>query len=444
MSVSRGLKMKTEESTALAIRQTGALAIIGTQLRLKKKILDAHRLATLVDEFHVPQDGSLFDAVERVRPGGIIQIATGEFRIDKAIHITKPLSIVGEGKEHTFLVSNLSEYCLNVLHDGYFEFKKISIRSDDALHGGMIAVNCGELLIEQNVFFGTYDNETLFEENENRNPVESCALSIDGKTLGNIRGNSFIQNIDGLNLKGASWANITDNFFANNKRHGIGYMGSATGIAAGNTCRGNTFDGIRVTDEAYPKLLKNMCENNESAGISYVGSAAGIAEGNICRGNNNSGILLCEESSPKLLGNICEDNRVIGIGYMGNSSGSAESNTCTGNIHVGIAVKDKSSPDLMRNVCDENEQAGITFLGSASGTAQGNYCRGNNMLGILVGDNASPTLKSNICENSAQFGIVYTGSATGIAERNCCRKNMLGGVIVLQEANPKLINNLEH
>lgn len=70
--------MKNDESSALVVRQSGALAIIGTQLRLKKKILDAHRLATTPDEFHVPRDGSLYDAVERIRPGGTIRIAAGE------------------------------------------------------------------------------------------------------------------------------------------------------------------------------------------------------------------------------------------------------------------------------------------------------------------------------------------------------------------------------
>jgi len=376
--------MKTEESTALVPRQTGALAIIGTQLRLKKKILDTHRLATTFDEFHVPRDGSLYDAVERVKPGGTIRIAAGEYRIDRVIHINKPLSIIGEGKEQSVLVSSLGEHYLKVKHDGYFAISHITFKSQD-LFAGMVYVACGEIQIEHNDFVGGYKvkcnkgRKNAIPPQEPKAPQHyddiGGALIVKGGTKGNISNNVFSQNHDGLRLEGES--KLT---------------------AIGNIARNNRNNGIQILDSAAANIHRNTCENNGCDGIFFGGESVGIAEGNVCRKNKRIGITICGNASPTLLQNTCESNDHHGIHYQNDATGTAEGNVCRKNKDVGITIFGNASPTLLQNTCESNDQQGIYYQGNANGTAEGNVCRVNGQGGIAVLQSANPNLINNIEE----------------------------------------------
>lgn len=65
--------MAIDESKTLVPQQTGALAIIGKQLRLKKKILSAREIVATVEEFHVDAAG--------VQPNGFFNCADLEIKI---------------------------------------------------------------------------------------------------------------------------------------------------------------------------------------------------------------------------------------------------------------------------------------------------------------------------------------------------------------------------
>lgn len=391
-------------------------------------------------EFHVPWDGSIYDAVKKIESGGTIKIASGEYRIDRMIHITKPLSIIGEGKESTVLVSGISGHYLTVCHDGYFELKNVTLKSENHSSREILAVSCGELLIEQNVFLGIGDEEIQFNGNDKRNWGDNFAISVDNKTYGTIKENLFTQNICGLVLKGASEVNVINNSFEFIDCDGVYYLGTASGTAEGNIFKKNGSSGITVNENASPKLLCNVCEENMENGISYSGSATGIAENNTCKGNKNSGIRAEMNASPRILSNICEDN-LNGIDYWGYASGTIENNICNGNKEFGIVICQSASPNLLRNNCENNESSGISYLGAATGTVQENTCRGNKSLGIRVCHSADPYILNNTCEDNEHIGIFYYGSATGTAEKNVCKKNGYYGIEVTGNAFPSLISN---
>lgn len=438
--------MKTDEGKALVPQQTGALAIIGKQIQLTNKILNAHRLAIVAEEFHVPRDGSLYDAVERVRPGGTIRIAAGEYRIDRVIHINKPLSIIGDGREKAVLVSDLEEHYLNIEHDGYFALKQVMLKSECRFYGGMLAVDCRDVSIEQCDFIGINDfidsEELDFEMASKRYVEKGNAVKIKGKTSGNLLCNRIANNLYGIRLQGTTTIRITKNTIENNFYDGISYTDSATGTAEGNICSRNGTSGICVSSfialrDEFPILLNNTCEENMT-GIKINTSATGIAEGNVCRGNKSYGIST-SNGAINLLNNICENNK-CGIGFVGSGrcdaetneiwffgevAGTAEGNICSGNIETGICVSHNASPSILRNTCEENKW-GIAFVDFATGTVEENTCRRNTETGICVSSRvASLNLLRNMCEKNKN-GIVHSGQGT--IEGNICRENIKYGI----------------
>lgn len=424
--------MKTEDIvTSLVPQQHRTLTIIGKQLRFNKKIQAAWGVAVTADEFHVPRDGSLYDAVERVRPGGTIRIAAGEYRIDRVIHINKPLSIIGEGKELTVLVSSLEEHYVKVQHDGYFAVSHITLKSEDQF-AEMLDVSCLKVGVNDCDFIGdfVYETETFTGAIPNKYSglniyhTSNGALSVRGETSGCINGCVFSRSINGLRLHEKTTVSVIDNIACDNR-----------------------ISGIMLADHSAPTLKGNLCERNGhcyrywyssgdcaekefayfGSGISITGNASGEVTENILRANfNRFNILLCDAAAPYLFRNCCEGG---GLVYCDATTGTAEENDCNY-----IRVSGNASPHLLRNRVSE-----IRYGFNATGTAEENVCNGNSCCGIFVSKNASPRLLRNLCEGKT-YGIQYFDNATGTAEENVCRKNKYG-ISLGENATPLLLNN---
>ena len=74
------------DSKALVPYQRGIVASVGRQLAITEKLLPTGWfLQHGFDVFCVPRDGSIEDAVEKVRPGGTIRIAKGQYVVEQGI-----------------------------------------------------------------------------------------------------------------------------------------------------------------------------------------------------------------------------------------------------------------------------------------------------------------------------------------------------------------------
>lgn len=294
--------------------------------------------------------------------------------------------------------------------------KNLTLKSDDLLNSGILTVVCCDLLIEMSAFIGICKGEI-----DSDNLAKYCAIAVDGKTSGSIRRNKFANNIIGIALKGESEITIISNIFESNALYGIFYIGSATGIAEENLCRGNEFVGILVGENAAPKLLRNSCEENTSVGIGYTGSASGTAEGNNCN-ENRIGIVVDKKSSPVLLHNICENNRVSGIcyGVLFSIFNSAESNIDT--------------TEKFCQLLDSGKALSLSYQ-TPSGTAEENICKKNGYSGIIVGRNANPSLLRNSLEGNNKFGIYYQEKITGVTEGNVYQDNGSQEIVIADREN---------
>ncbi len=121
----------TDKDKSLVPIQRDLVASLDRQLTLTEKLLTTTRSAQgLLDVFCVPKDGTIEDAVNKVRPGGTIKIAKSEYFIEQGIFVDKPLRIEGEGMEETTVsyrpLENSSSYLSNEDSESNYLFSFIT------------------------------------------------------------------------------------------------------------------------------------------------------------------------------------------------------------------------------------------------------------------------------------------------------------------------------
>jgi parallel beta-helix repeat protein len=251
--------------------------------------------------------------------------------------LRQALTLIGEGREVTEVVTEQGEYVLRYEGNGLFGLFELTVRYVDAGVGAADVVNVsnGEVHIEHCQFSGAMSNDKQF----------GAGLKLMGSTRGEVRGCLVKENGFGIYLGEQVQPTLEGNTCRENKQSGIGYFGSAAGVARQSICTGNMKNGIYVGEQAQPTLEGNTCRENERSGIGYFGSAAGVARQNTCTGNMSyHGISVNGQAQPTLEGNTCRENKQNGIGYFGSAAVVARQNICTGNTKNGISVSAKAQP----------------------------------------------------------------------------------------------------
>jgi parallel beta-helix repeat protein len=285
---------------------------------------------------------SLEEAVQQVRPGAVIYLKAGIYRLKHPLVIDKPLTLIGEGMETTRIVCDGEGCVVEFSGDGLFSARDLAFVHEGTKWGDAVRANKGEVQFYHCLFTGGVWDE--------------------------------------VNQRGGG---------------GLWLYGTARGDVRECVASGNEGTGIQVSGEAQPTLEGNTCRENKQDGIAYFGSASGTARNNLCTANKFHGIGVNEQAQPTLEGNTCRENQWSGIAYFGSASGTARNNLCTANKFHGIGVNEQSQPTLEGNTCRENEWSGIAYFGSASGTARNNLCTANKFHGIGVNEQAQPTLEGN-------------------------------------------------
>jgi parallel beta-helix repeat protein len=377
---------------------------------------------------------TLAEAIERVTSGETIRLAEGTHWLDQPLKITKPVSLVGAGRDITRVVCEKEGSVIEYSSQGRFAAWGISFQHTGQLPADVLVVTGGDVAIRECRFEGgIYDKDRRLGGN---------GLWLRGTVWGVVERCESLRNGGcGILLSDAAQPTLEGNTCRENGKSGIAYFGSAAGTARKNTCQKNAFHGIRVSEQARPTLEGNTCRENGDCGIAYFGSAAGTARNNTCEHNSLHGIYVGEHAQPTLEENTCRQNGNCGIAYFDSAAGTARNNTCEKNEYNGIQVSEQAQPTLEGNTCRENGLSGIFYFGSAAGTARNNTCEHNSLHGIYVGEQAQPTLEGNTCRKNGKSGIAYFGSAAGTARNNTCEHNSLHGIYVDQQARPTLEAN---
>ena len=377
---------------------------------------------------------NLEDAIRAAKSGGNIYLAQGTYTLKEGVFINQPITILGENKEFTKIVTKQGNYVLKYDGVGTLELSNLTFRwtGDESEARNVVIVQKGDVQITNCVFCDAPSIDKNY----------GMGLVLSGSAQGEVRGCIFRNNGFGIRISERAQPNLFENICSKNKSCGISYYDNASGIARQNKCETNENYGIYLSDEAHPTLDRNTCTKNTWSGISYNSKTSGTALQNICTLNGTYGISVAGDAQPNLEENICRSNQWSGIRYSGTAKGTVRQNLCEANETHGIVVDEHAMVILTGNKCLGNKGCGIGYFDETTGTARQNICQLNEQHGIYLAEQAHPTLEENSSEKNKWSGITFTGSASGTARQNTCKLNDQNGFSINAKAQPDLQENI--
>jgi parallel beta-helix repeat protein len=288
----------------------------------------------------------------------------------------------------------------------------VAIGSGNVIQGNYIGTNAAGDAVIGNTGYGiwTYDTECTRIVN---NVVSG---SLDGMTMGLLRGATIQGNLIGTNAAGT--------MALGNSANGISLDGSDNTIA-GNTIAGNGERGILFRDSAEHNVVEGNFIGTNAAGAAGLGNALdGIlisfspnntiggttaGAGNVISGNGGNGISIVDTFGGTLSSGTFIQGNYIGTNVAGTAA--------LGNAANGIKVDGSSNTTIggttaaARNVISGNAANGI-FIDNG-GPASGNIIQGN-----YIGTDASGTTAIGNGTGIYVYGTVGTVIDGNIASGN--------------------------
>jgi len=232
---------------------------------------------------------NLAKAIQAAAPGATLRLSAGTHRLKGTLHVDKALTLIGEGRDHTRVVTG----------------------SQGTKGAGAAATVPPPLGDDLDLLTPPEPERQLLSGWERGAVLTSTA---DAPFV--ARGIAFVY--QGTELSHvvtvtAGEVQISDCSFSggpSSRDGGSGLLldGTARGLVTGCMLERNGGSGILVQGQARPVLGANTCERNEDAGIEYWDKAGGRARANICRGNKGTGLMIRPNAQPLLEANTCMDN----------------------------------------------------------------------------------------------------------------------------------------
>jgi len=201
-------------------------------------------------------------ALERAPEGATILLKAGLYRLQRPLQLTRSITLAGEGRDSTRLVSDGEGYVLSFQGVGTFAIHDITIEHQGAVWARVVQVESGRIDMRGCRLTGGTRDEV------NKRGGEGLWLT--GTVEGNVAGSEFIGNgLHGIKLSGSARPLLEGNLCQGNRQTGIAWFESSAGVARGNTCNGNNLYGMAMSDRSSPDLDSNRCDGNRRGGL-YV------------------------------------------------------------------------------------------------------------------------------------------------------------------------------
>lgn len=367
-------------------------------------------------------------ALRAAAPGSTIQVRRGLHHVGQGLQVTKPITLLGDGKDVTEVVG--TENVLRYSGNGVFELRDLTVRRNGRPQAGterdvwdVVIVQSGEVHLEHCRLTGAVE----------RGQDRQAGLRVEGEVRGRVRGCVLQENRCGILLMGEAALELEDNTCTENEVSGIYYCERSGGTASRNTCsrsrRAPIGTGIAVHDQAHPDLVGNECANN-GGGISYGESASGMARDNRCLNNFANGIQVAEQSQPTLEGNTCQNNGLHGLAFYQSSGGKAWKNSCRDNGINGISVSHQARPHLTDNICTGNGEYGIKVEEQSRSVLERCQVMHNHASGIVVREKGNATIWNCTIAGNQRFGIEVVDTASATVENSDLRGNQQGSWLI--------------
>jgi parallel beta-helix repeat protein len=236
-----------------------------------------------------PGFASLQEAVDALRPGGVLLLAPGSEQIG-GVTIAKPITILVEPVGEAAVVKGRTGRVpvLSLVEGAVLKIWGLKITG--GAYGLMMGANAQATLTDSTV-------------------SENCK-------------HRFLLFCAGLFLGDSAQATLTNSQVSGNGDNGLVLRNSAQVEVRNSTIEGNTCHGLLAVDKARvtlegSRILGNIlkgCSNREThGGVEILESAQAVIRGNVIQGNHNFGIELDEQAQAVIENNEIKDNDRWGV-----------------------------------------------------------------------------------------------------------------------------------
>lgn len=329
---------------------------------------------------------NLADAARHAPTGAIIRLGRGAHVLPSRLEISRPIRIIGDGPNDTFVRGSAEGFVAGVLTEGEVTFTGLTLLHTGDHPADVIRVMSGNLT------------------------MQNCAVRGAIAQPPGIPG-------DGIVVARSARATVTNCIIEQNHGYGVSSRDQARLVVRDCQIQGNGKSGVAAGGADADIRNTHSSENGES-GIHLTGKARGVVHGCTCKKNRKNGITALLDSTAELANNTCDENSLDGI-----------------------VLKDRVTTRVQTNGCTKNRQAGISIHDTVTGEVSRNRCIENVLAGIEVEDRATPAIELNRCTRNRGAGIAYTGSAAGSCIENTCDRNHGDGIVIAGRASPEVDRN---
>ena len=306
---------------------------------------------------------SVAEAFEKgVGPGATVRLGPGEHRTDTPLRVHGPVSIVGEGAEHTFLVGTgtrpKEECVLGLGGAGEVLLRNLTVERRGDLPGDVVRVLAGRLKADRVRFRGG--------RAEGEQSPLGCGVVI-GRGAGGVLYRCTFQDNARTGVwvfaAGADPVELTECVGRNN-RTGV-YVSGAGKVAAGE-CRwdGNRY-GVRVTDQGQLTARGGGAANNRKDGVEVAGDGRVSLADFAATGNTRNGVEFRDAAGGAITGGRYTGN-TTGIQAGGQSRVEVRGAEVDDNRGDGVVFDEQSGGGLTGGSASGNDGYGFVLLGGAT------------------------------------------------------------------------------
>jgi parallel beta-helix repeat protein len=278
-------------------------------------------------ERSVTGEEELLDAIARSAPGSTIVLPAGTTDLGGPIVLLDGLTLRGQGRDATTLVSSTAEAAVIVATDGLVALEDLTLRleSDDPASGLVAGPSASVALDRVRITGATRAEEDGAGGAGVFMSAEGDAGSGRGTTL-EVTDSAFEDNAwAGIAVAGGHRVSIEGATLTDNGEVGILFLDSASGSVANSSFTGNRI-GLAATGSARPIWLSSVVSGG-SIGMQVDGSVEIRMQGMRVTGASSAAMLVGGEVTGAITDLTCEDTS------------------------YGIVVGDRAAPTLTDNDC---------------------------------------------------------------------------------------------
>lgn len=276
----------------------------------------------------------------------------------------------------------------------------------------------------------------------------ACGVMASGSACVELAGCHFTGNRKaGVIFADSASGVLRFNRFEGNQGVGILLRGCAQPTIENNTFVGTKLAAVMVSDSAFGALRANSFESNEGSALVIRGDSQTLVEDNTFKFHTSPAILIKDRSRATVRSNVLENNMGLGIVVSDCATPIIECNELKANRKAGLGTwAARRQADALRSVSESgstkgSKRAAIALQDSSAAVVRGNHLADNDGYGILVCHSAHPVVEGNDLRRHWRPAVAIRDDVTCAVRRNKLVDNEGHGIIVCGAARPTLEDN---